>query len=77
MITHLKQRNQLLSQIAFQESLIDTLEVWDMQLVQYGSSMIEKRKEFIEELNKLQDVICKSFNSNSLETTAEINIEQL
>ncbi|MEE1313383.1 MAG: DNA replication/repair protein RecF [Lachnospiraceae bacterium] len=49
----LKQRNQLLSQIAFQESLIDTLEVWDMQLVQYGSSMIEKRKEFIEELNKI------------------------
>lgn len=49
----LKQRNQLLSQIAFQDKLLDTLDVWDAQLVQYGASVIEKRKEFIEELNAI------------------------
>ena len=49
----LRQRNQLLAQIAFQEDLVDTLEVWDSQLVQYGASIIEKRKAFIEELNEI------------------------
>lgn len=49
----LKQRNQLLVQIGFQEQLLDTLDIWDMQLVQYGTSIIEKRQEFIEELNQI------------------------
>jgi len=49
----LKQRNQLLSQISYEEQLVDTLDIWDMQLVQYGTSIIEKRKEFVNELNEI------------------------
>lgn len=51
----LKQRNQLLSQIYFENQLIDTLDVWDIQLVEYGNSIIEKRQKFVNELN---DIIC-------------------
>lgn len=49
----LRQRNQLLTQIAFRPDLMDTLDVWDIQLVQHGSKVIEKRKEFVEELNEI------------------------
>lgn len=49
----LKQRNQLLAQIYYEEHLLDTLDIWDMQLVQYGISIIEKRKEFVQELNEI------------------------
>lgn len=51
----LKQRNQLLTQIYFDEQLIDTLDIWDIQLVEYGKSIIEKRKQFVTELN---GIIC-------------------
>ena len=34
-------------------SLKDTLEVWDSQLVRYGSQVIKERQLFVEELNRL------------------------
>ncbi len=49
----LKQRNQLLLQIGFQESLIDTLDIWDSQLVNYGSAIIKMREAFVVELNEI------------------------
>ena len=49
----LKQRNQLLAQISYEEQLIDTLDIWDDQLVKYGNSIMEKRKEFVAELNEI------------------------
>ncbi len=49
----LKQRNQLLLQIGFQESLIDTLDIWDEQLVTYGQSIIKMRETFVGELNEI------------------------
>ena len=36
-----------------QESLIQTLDIWESQLIQYGNEIIERRKEFIEEINKI------------------------
>lgn len=47
------QRNKLLKDYAFanQKELLDTLEVWDMQLVIYGNKIIERRKQFINEIN--------------------------
>lgn len=47
----LNQRNKLLKDIYFSPYLKDTLDVWDMQLVNYGSKIIEVRKKFMEELN--------------------------
>ena len=43
----LMQRNKLLKQISFQPSLEDTLDIWDMQLLQYGESIIKRRRQFI------------------------------
>ena len=47
------QRNSLLKEIAYQEHLIDTLDIWDMQLVEYGTKVIEARKRFIEQVNDI------------------------
>ena len=46
------QRNKLLKDIYVQPSLKSTLEIWDMQLAEYGRRIIEKRREFIRELNE-------------------------
>lgn len=47
------QRNNLLKQIGFQKDLRDTVEVWDLQLMEHGSVVIDTRKRFVEELNEL------------------------
>lgn len=49
----LNQRNNLLKQIYFQPKLIETLDVWNQQLVQYGTEIIHARKEFIHQLNEI------------------------
>ena len=49
----LNQRNKLLKDINFRQDLIDTLPIWDMQLLEYGRRIIQKRKKFIEELNEI------------------------
>ena len=45
------QRNKLLKDMAFRPDYEETLDVWDMQLVQYGKEMIGYRKEFIKQLD--------------------------
>jgi DNA replication and repair protein RecF len=47
------QRNKLLKEMTFNPSLRDTLFVWDSQLVSYGIKIIERRKEFVEQLNDI------------------------
>ncbi len=49
----INQRNHLLKEIEFdnQKKLSDTLEVWELQLVQYGNQIIERRKQFVKEVN--------------------------
>ena len=49
----LDQRNNLLKQIAYNKSLMDTLDVWNMQLVDYGRKVIKERQNFITMLNDL------------------------
>ena len=49
----LNQRNQLLKQITTQPSLKETLEIWEDQLVEYGTQLIKSRNDFIIELNEL------------------------
>lgn len=51
------QRNKLLKSISFQKELIDTLPVWDSQLVRYGSLLIERRRRFAEQLNEIMGEI--------------------
>lgn len=52
----INQRNHLLKDLreaGRQENLIQTLDIWDMQLVQYGNEIIKKRKEFIGKINEI------------------------
>ena len=49
----LNQRNKLLKDIYYRPDLMETLSVWDMQLVETGKRIIERRKKFIEELNDI------------------------
>mgnify|MGYP000983952761 CR=1 FL=1 len=46
------QRNALLKSIKSNKSLIDTLEIWDNNMIITGSRIIYKRNEYIRELNK-------------------------
>ena len=49
----LNQRNKLLKDIYFRPDLLETLPVWDEQLVDCGKRIIKRRKEFIEDLNEI------------------------
>ncbi len=51
----LVQRRELFKKIAETEdpSLKESLDVWDIQLVRYGTEIIKRRREFIEELNEI------------------------
>lgn len=46
------QRNKLLKDICVQPSLKETLDIWDIQMAEYGQKIIDKRSEFIQELNE-------------------------
>lgn len=47
------QRNKLLKQIYFQPSLKDTLDIWDMNLMEYGSKIIARREIFVKEISEI------------------------
>lgn len=49
----LMQRNKLLKDIAFHPEYEETLDIWDEQLVAYGSSVIRARAQFLKELQEL------------------------
>ena len=63
----LNQRNKLLKDINFRPELLDTLAVWDMQLIEYGKKIIRTRKEFVEELNGIVYEIHKNISGNKEE----------
>ena len=49
----INQRNSLLKDIYGQKNLMETLDIWDMQLASYGTKILERRKEFIEQVNRI------------------------
>lgn len=49
----LVQRNNLLKQIGLKRELLDTLSIWDEQLVDCGQKIIERRQQFIDEINEI------------------------
>jgi DNA replication and repair protein RecF len=49
----LSQRNKLLKDLYFKPDLKDTLDVWDMQLAEYGRKIIERRESFIENISEI------------------------
>lgn len=49
----INQRNKLLKDMFLNPDLKETLNIWDMQLVSYGSKIIERRKIFVDQLNEI------------------------
>lgn len=47
------QRNKLLKDMYMNPELKDTLNIWDSQLVSFGSKIIERRKFFVDQLNDI------------------------
>lgn len=47
------QRNKLLKDMFMYPELRETLNIWDSQLVSYGSKIIERRKLFVDQLNEI------------------------
>ena len=60
----LNQRNKLLKDLIFRRELIDTLSVWDMQLIEYGQRIIRRRSAFIKELSEIVYSIHKNISGN-------------
>jgi len=56
----LAQRNNLLKQVSLNKELLGTLDIWDEQLVEYGSYLIDKRAEFVEELEEIAGPVHKA-----------------
>ena len=53
----LAQRNKLLKDLSFRPELLDTLDVWDVQLAEYGKKVIEGRKAFTASLGEIVEKI--------------------
>ena len=49
----INQRNKLLKDMYMNPDLKETLNIWDMQLVSFGSKIIERRRLFVEQLNDI------------------------
>ena len=47
------QRNKLLKDLSFRPELKDTLDIWDIQMAEYGKKIIESRNAFIESLGEI------------------------
>jgi DNA replication and repair protein RecF len=58
------QRNHLLKEIDYNKGALETLDIWDIQLIQYGNKIIERRQKFIEEINKIISNIHKKLTGN-------------
>lgn len=74
----LNQRNNLLKQIAFKPQLAETMDIWDEQLIQYGTEVIKARRNFIHQLNGiLKDIHTKlTGGRESLYLEYESNVEE-
>lgn len=63
----INQRNHLLKDIMYHKNLEETLDVWDMQLIQYGNKVIEARRQFIERINEIISRIHKKLTGGKEE----------
>ena len=71
------QRNKLLKDLAFRPDYEETLDIWDMQLVQYGKEIILYRKEFVERLGMIIEPIHRKLSGDkeSLHILYEPDVE--
>lgn len=67
----LVQRNKLLKDLYFRDDAMDTLDIWDMQLMNFGSRIIERRKNFIRDLNEIINAIHHNLSGHKEELLIE------
>lgn len=76
----INQRNKLLKDMYMNPQLKETLNIWDMQLVSYGSKIIERRKLFVKQLNEIIYDIHKKLSGGKEELTIkyepDVNIDE-
>lgn len=65
----LQQRNKLLKDISFHPEYEDTLEIWDVQMAEYGSQIIAARENFVKKLNEIIFKIHKKLSGDREELT--------
>ena len=66
----INQRNRLLKDIRnpeTQDNLLQTLDIWELQLVEYGNKIINRRNKFIEEINEIISPIHKKLTGGKEE----------
>ena len=63
----LNQRNKLLKDMFQNPELRSTLDIWDQQLITYGTKIIQRRRQFVEELNTIIFTIHKKLSGNKEE----------
>lgn len=73
----INQRNSLLRDISYHSKGIETLDIWDIQLVEYGKKIIATREEFIKKLNSIINKVHLNLTGGveNLEIIYEKNIE--
>ena len=49
----INQRNRLLKDAYDRNELMETLDIWDLQLVNYGNKIMQRRKIFIDQMNEI------------------------
>lgn len=74
------QRNKLLKDLSVNPSLKETLNIWDMQLVSFGSKIIERRQSFISQLNEIISEIHNNLSGGreklKIQYEPEVTIEE-
>lgn len=74
----LMQRNKMLKDMNYFSAAKDTLDVWNLQLVNYGTEIIKRRRQFIDDLNQIVEKIHfqLSGNTESLKLTYEEDVSE-
>lgn len=74
----IEQRNKLIKDSFYNKELLDTLNIWDSQLVSYGCNIIDKRDAFIDELNSIIGEVHQKLTNGKeqLEIHYEPNVER-
>lgn len=76
----INQRNKLLKDMYFHPELKETLNIWDSQLVSFGSKIIERRKQFVEQLCEIIYDIHKNLSGGKeellIEYEPDVSIEE-
>lgn len=73
----LMQRNNLLKRMAYNKNLLETIDIWNEKLVEYGTGVILKRLDFINRLNVLSRLMHRKITDGkeNLEVRYLSNVE--